>query len=80
MNQLAVGLRALTENRGRAVTETATVDSVAGSYARVKRAGQTVATRLIPVAPGVTVAPADKVQVLKLNGNINTALITGKAL
>ncbi len=60
------------------VIETATVSEVGAGEARVKRAGQTNETRLIPVADGLTVLVDDVVQVIKFNGNINTALIVRK--
>ena len=56
--------------------ETATVTAVDGTTAKVQRVGQTNSTKYLPVADGVTVIVGDVVQVLKLNDNINTGLIT----
>lgn len=60
------------------VIETATVSSVAGATAKVKRTGQTNATKYLPVANGLAVIIGDVVEIVKLNGNINTAYISRK--
>lgn len=60
------------------IIETATVSVVSGSLASVKRAGQTNATKFLPVVSGLSVSTNDVVEVVKLNGNINTAYISKK--
>lgn len=60
------------------VIETATVAVVGSGSATVKRAGQTTATKALPVASGLTVVANDVVEIVKLNGNINTAYISRK--
>lgn len=60
------------------VIETATVAVVGTGSATVKRAGQTTATKALPIVDGLTVVTGDVVEVIKLNGNINTAYISRK--
>jgi len=58
--------------------EIAVVDSIVGSSARVRRAGQTNPTRPIRIATGLTLSVGDRVLVQRLGGNINTAMIVAK--
>ena len=74
---IAKHLRIITKTKEQTL-ETAEVTDVDGTTAKVKRAGQTNSTKYLPVASGVTVIVGDVVQLVKYNGNINTALITGK--
>lgn len=60
------------------IIETATVSVVSGTNASVKRAGQTNATKFLPIVSGLSVSTNDVVEVVKLNGNINTAYISKK--
>ena len=62
------------------IIETATVSvfSVNNSLASVKRAGQTNATKFLPVVSGLSVSTNDVVEIVKLNGNINTAYVSKK--
>lgn len=59
-------------------SEVAIVTAVAGNQVRVQRQGQTTSTRLISVSADTTMPAVNaRVLVTKLNGNINTALISG---
>lgn len=60
------------------VIETATVTSVGTGTAKVARAGQTTSTKSLPIAAGLSLSDGDVVELVKLNGNINTAYISRK--
>lgn len=57
---------------------TAEVTATGTGTAKVRRAGQTNSSKSLPVASGVTVSANDWVEVILLNGNINTGVITRK--
>ena len=79
MNEISE-LAALVDARfGKATQfEIAVVSEVSGAAARVKRQGQTVSTRLIPLVSGLSVSVGDRVQLVKINGSINAAFIAAK--
>jgi hypothetical protein len=58
-------------------TEVAEVSEVAGDglSARVKRQGQTAETKLLKIAAGLTVVVGDRVQLVRIGGDLNTAYI-----
>lgn len=58
-------------------TEVAVVSEVAGDglSARVQRQGQTAETKFLGIATGLTVNVGDRVQVVRINGSLNTAYI-----
>lgn len=60
------------------VTEIAVIAEVSGTNARVKRQGQTVATRFLPLLSGVTVVVGDRVILQKPGADINRGYIERK--
>jgi hypothetical protein len=52
--------------------------AVDGLSARVRRQGQTAETRFLPVASGIIVEVGDRAQLVRINGNLNTAYIAAK--
>lgn len=66
--------------RGTTQVEVGVVSEVAagGLSARVKRQGQTVGTKFLPLLTGLTVVVGDRVQLVRVNGDLNTAYIAAK--
>ena len=74
--KLAKNLRLVVGQKQEIIT--AEITATGSGTARVRRAGQTNSSKSLPVASGVTVTAADWVEVVMLNGNINTGLISRK--
>ncbi len=65
----------------RPPTEIASVSTVGpgGKTVRIKRQGQAIETRFLPVATGVTgLAVGSRVVLTRLGGDLNTAFISAK--
>jgi hypothetical protein len=60
------------------VGEIAEVGTVTGNMATVKRKGQTEETKTLPIVAGLTLAPGNRVVLLRLNGDLNSAVIIAK--
>lgn len=63
--------------RGTIQTEVARVSTVAGDglSARVQRQGQTAETKFLPLIDGLSVVVGDRVQLVRVNGDLNTSYI-----
>ena len=73
---LSKNLKTLVGQKNEVITAEVTV--VDTGTAKVRRGGQTNSTKYLPVVSGLTVVVGDWVEVIMINGNINTGYLSRK--